>query len=221
MRKAASPIILLGAPGAGKGTQARRLEARYGLVQLSTGDLLREAIKAGTDLGREAKTYMDAGKLVPDDVIIRMIEAWMEKPEAAKGFILDGFPRTIPQAQALDAMLARRGLHVRAVIAMQIDEAALILRIAGRFTCSQCGEGYHDSFKSPLQRGICDKCGGTHFTRRPDDNAETLTTRLNAYHQQTAPIIPYYKEKNILYTVDAMAGMDAVATEISAVLERV
>ncbi|NDE89620.1 MAG: adenylate kinase [Alphaproteobacteria bacterium] len=218
MNPAAEPIILLGPPGAGKGTQARRLEEQYGMTQLSTGDVLRAAVKAGTALGREAKTYMDAGKLVPDDLIIRLIEEWMQKPEAKKGFILDGFPRTVPQAQALDAMLQKRDLKLKAVVEMKVDDAALVERVSGRFTCTKCGEGYHDSFKPLEKAGECNKCHGHEFIRRPDDNAETMTTRLQAYHAQTAPIIPYYRNQGILLQVDGMGEMDAVHAEIKKVL---
>lgn len=213
------PIILLGPPGAGKGTQARRLEEKWGLKQLSTGDLLRAAVKAGTSLGREAKSYMDAGKLVPDDLIIRMIAEWMKKPEASKGFILDGFPRTVPQAKALDDMLTTHGLKLKAVVEMKVDDTALIARVSGRFTCSKCGEGYHDSFKPTTKAGVCDKCGGKDFMRRPDDNAETMKTRLDAYHAQTAPIIPYYQAQGNLVHVDGMAEMDAVFAQIEKVLK--
>ncbi len=218
MSASAEPIILLGPPGAGKGTQARRLEEQYGLVQLSTGDVLRAAVKAGTSLGREAKTYMDAGKLVPDDLIIRLIEDWMQKPEAKKGFILDGFPRTVPQAKALDAMLQKRSMKLKAVVEMKVDDAALVARVSGRFTCAKCGEGYHDSFKKLKKAGECDKCHSKDFIRRPDDNAETIKTRLEAYHAQTAPIIPYYREQGIMVEVDGMAEMDAVFADIKRVL---
>jgi adenylate kinase len=215
------PIILLGPPGAGKGTQARLLEQRHGLVQLSTGDLLRAAVKTGSALGREAKTYMDAGKLVPDDLIIRMIADWMDKPEASKGFILDGFPRTVAQARALDTMLEKKKLSLRGVIEMKVDDAALTQRVCGRFTCTKCGEGYHDTFKPTKKPGICDVCGNNSFARRPDDNAETMKTRLEAYHAQTAPIIPYYKERGILHSVDGMAAMEQVGTEIEDVLKKI
>lgn len=214
----AEPIILLGPPGAGKGTQARRLEEEWGLVQLSTGDLLRAAVKNNSNLGREAKSYMDAGKLVPDDLIIRMIAEWMKKPEAKKGFILDGFPRTVAQAKALDTMLAEQKLKLKAVIEMRVDDAALVARVSGRFTCGKCGEGYHDTFKPTKVPGVCDKCGHKDFVRRPDDNAETIKTRLDAYHKQTAPIIPYYKDRGILHAVDGMAEMDEVERQIVTVL---
>lgn len=218
MTVSADPIILLGPPGAGKGTQARKLEENYRLTQVSTGDLLRAAVKASSSLGREAKIYMDAGKLVPDDLIIRMIAEWIGKPEAQNGFILDGFPRTVPQAKALDAMLRVNGLKLRAVVEMKVDDKALIDRVSGRFTCTKCGEGYHETFKPTKKEGVCDKCGSHDFMRRPDDNAETMKTRLEAYYAQTAPIIPYYKEQGILHTVDGMGEMDAVAAQIEKVL---
>jgi len=215
------PIILLGPPGAGKGTQARLLEEKHGLAQLSTGDLLRAAVKQGSALGREARTYMDAGKLVPDDLIIRIIADWMQKPEAQKGFILDGFPRTQAQARALDAMLEKKHLSLRCVIEMRVNDTALIERVCGRFTCSKCGEGYHDKFKPLKHPGVCDKCGGTEFVRRPDDNVDTMKTRLEAYNAQTAPIIPYYEARGILHHVDGMASMEEVTRQIEEVLTKV
>ena len=212
-------IILLGPPGAGKGTQAKSLEQNYGMVQLSTGDMLRAAIKQGTPLGAEAKGYMDAGKLVPDDLIIRMIEGCIEKPECSKGFILDGFPRTVPQAEALDRMLVSHGKKLHAVIELKVDEAALIERVSGRFTCSACGAGYHDKFKPTQKPGVCDSCGGVQFTRRPDDNPETLKTRLQAYREQTSPILPYYKGKGLLRSIDGMASMADVGKSLDIILK--
>ena len=212
-------IILLGPPGAGKGTQAKTLEQQYGLVQLSTGDMLRAAIKNGTPLGVEAQGYMNAGKLVPDELMIRMIEDCMKKPECAKGVILDGFPRTVPQAEALDRMFASLGKKLDAVIELKVDEAALIERVSGRFTCANCGAGYHDTFKPTLKPDVCDSCGGTKFTRRPDDNAETLKTRLQAYRDQTAPILPYYQAKGLLKSVNGMASMEQVAKELAHILK--
>ena len=207
-------IILLGPPGAGKGTQARRLEEKYGLVQLSTGDMLRASIKSGNPLGLEAKKLMDQGKLVPDDLIIRMIEACIDKSRCTEGFILDGFPRTTAQAEALDHMLVSKNKKLDAVIEMKVDEEKLVERIAGRFTCAKCGEGYHDSFKPTQKEGVCDSCGREEFTRRADDNAETMKTRLKAYHEQTAPILPYYQQKGALKSVDGMGEMEKVYTDI-------
>lgn len=211
-------IILLGPPGAGKGTQAKRLEASRRMVQLSTGDMLRAAIKSGEPMGLEAKKLMDMGKLVPDELIIRMIAARMADPDCAQGVILDGFPRTVPQAEALDSMLGGQRNKLDAVIELKVDPEALIARVSGRFTCAQCGAGYHDSFKPTRKPGICDICGGKEFTRRPDDNAETMQTRLKAYAEQTAPIIPYYAKRGLLREVDGMAEMDVVEKDIAAIL---
>lgn len=213
-------IILLGPPGAGKGTQAKRIEAEYGLVQLSTGDMLRGAIQRGEPLGLEAKTIMESGKLVPDSLMIGLIAARMDAPDCKNGVILDGFPRTVPQAEALDVMLESTGKRLDAVIVLEVDEAALIARVSGRFTCAQCGTGYHDRFCPTKQPGVCDKCGGKEFTRRADDNAETMKARLAAYRQQTAPIIPYYAECGLLNSVDGMAEMDVVESAIAAILQR-
>lgn len=213
-------LILLGPPGAGKGTQAKRIETSFGLIQLSTGDMLRAAIKRDEPLGREAKSLMDAGKLVPDSLMINLIASRMNQSDCAKGAILDGFPRTVPQAEALDVMLTSMGKKLDAVIVLEVDEPALIERVSGRFTCVQCGAGYHDHFSQPRQAGVCDSCGGTDFSRRPDDNAETMKTRLAAYRQQTAPIIPYYVEKGILQTVDGMAPMASVEQEIAAIISK-
>jgi adenylate kinase len=212
-------LILLGPPGAGKGTQAKRLEDRHSLVQLSTGDMLRAVVASGVPLGQQAKEIMAAGKLMPDELMIEMIADRISKPDCATGFILDGFPRTVPQAEALDRMLEEKGLKLDHVIEMKVDDAALVERITGRYTCAKCGQGYHDKFQTPKVDGVCDNCGSTEFTRRADDNAETVTTRLAAYHKQTAPILPYYKERGVLETVDGMADIDVVTEQIEALLE--
>ena len=214
-------IILLGPPGAGKGTQAKRLEKRHSLIQLSTGDMLRAAVASGSELGRKAKSLMDAGHLVPDDLMIAMISDRIDQPDCANGFILDGFPRTTPQAEALDRMLAEKGLRLDAVIEMKVDEDVLVDRITGRYTCAACGAGYHDRYQQPKVPGVCDSCGGTEFKRRADDNEETVRTRLAAYHAQTAPILPYYREKGVLRAVDGMASIDEVADQIEACLATV
>jgi adenylate kinase len=213
-------IILLGAPGAGKGTQARRLEERYQMVQLSTGDMLRAAVASGSELGQEAKVIMDAGRLVPDELVIRMISERIDEPDCAKGFLLDGFPRTTAQAEALDAMLAEKGLKLDAVIQIRVDEEALVERITGRFTCASCGAGYHDTFQRPAQEGVCDNCGGTEFTRRADDNEKTVRSRMEAYRAQTAPILPHYEAQGLVQEVDGMADIDEVTAQLYKVLDR-
>ena len=199
-------LILLGPPGAGKGTQARMLEEDFGLIQLSTGDLLRAAVAAGTAAGKQAKAVMEAGQLVSDDIVLAILKDRMTQPDVAKGIILDGFPRTAGQAAALDTLLAETGQKITAAISLEVDDAAMVDRVSGRYTCT-CGEGYHDRFKRPAKAGVCDKCGSTDFKRRADDNAETVRDRLAAYHAQTAPLIAYYDAKGVLERIDAMGAI--------------
>ncbi len=211
-------LILLGPPGAGKGTQARMLEDRFGLVQLSTGDLLRAAVAAGTEAGKAAKAVMEAGDLVSDEIVIAILRDRLADADCASGVILDGFPRTTVQAEALDALLAESGQKINAAISLDVEDAAMVTRISGRYTCGGCGEGYHDMFKQPAVQGVCDKCGGTEMKRRADDNAETVASRLEAYHAQTAPLIAYYDGKGALQRIDAMGDIDAIAGDLSAIV---
>ena len=209
-------MILLGPPGAGKGTQAKRLSTALGVPQLSTGDMLRAAIAAGSQLGKQVKAVMDAGKLVSDDIVNALVGERIDQPDAREGFILDGFPRSLPQAEALDKLLADRKIKIDRVIEMQVDDEALVERITGRFTCANCGAGYHDRFQRPRKDGVCDQCGGTRFTRRDDDKEETVRARLKAYHAQTAPLLPYYKARGVLVGVDGMASIDEVTRQMKA-----
>jgi adenylate kinase len=212
-------IVLLGPPGAGKGTQARRLMEKYGVAQIATGDLFRENVKNGTQIGKQVEDLLKAGKIVPDSITVAMIRERLAQKDCAKGFILDGFPRTVPQAEALDAMLSEKGIKLDAVVQMDVNDDLLVERVSGRFTCGACNEGYHDKFKKPVKADVCDKCGAAgQFKRRNDDNAEAVRTRLSEYHAKTAPILPYYKQSGRLKTVDGMADMDAVTAEMIAVL---
>lgn len=211
-------LILLGPPGAGKGTQAKRLEETHGLVQLATGDMLRAAAASGSEFGRRVKAIMDTGALVDDATIIELIANRISQPDAARGFILDGFPRTVPQAEALDRMLAARGQKVDHVILMEVDEPTLIDRISGRFSCAKCGASYHERYNPPKAEGECDLCGATDFIHRADDRPEAIATRLAAYRNQTAPILPYYRDRGILRSVDGMADIDEVTGEIEALI---
>jgi adenylate kinase len=208
----------LGPPGAGKGTQAKHLEESRGMVQLSTGDMLRAAIKAGTPLGQKVQSIMKEGGLVSDDIIVMMIAERISHPDCVKGFILDGFPRTVPQAEALDRMLSERSLSLTAVIQMVVDEDILIERVTGRFTCVKCGQSYHDRFRPTKVDGVCDVCHATEFSRRDDDKAETMKKRLSEFHAQTLPILPYYANRGILKQVDGMAAVEEVSRQIEAIL---
>jgi adenylate kinase len=211
-------VILMGPPGAGKGTQAKRIQERYGIVQLSTGDMLRAEAATGSDLGRQAAKAMDAGELVSDEVIIAMLASRIDPKNNPKGILLDGFPRTVGQAQALDALLKEKNLKIDHVIELAMKDDEVVKRISGRFTCAKCGAGYHDQLQKPAKDGICDKCGGTNFTRRADDNANAVRRRLEAYHGQTAPVIAYYRQRGVMNSVDAMAPIDRVAVELNAIL---
>ncbi len=212
-------LILLGPPGAGKGTQAKRIMERYDLVQLSTGDMLRAVVASGSELGRQAARIMEAGEFMPDDLMVRMISERIDQADCANGFILDGFPRTTAQAEALDAMLAEKGLELDSVIEIEVDEEAMVERITGRYTCAACGAGYHDVYQHPKTEGVCDGCGGSEFVRRKDDNEETVRTRLGVYRAQTAPILPYYRDQGVLESVDGMAEIDEVTKQIETVLD--
>lgn len=212
-------LIVLGPPGAGKGTQSKRLEDVYGIVQLSTGDMLRSEVASGSPLGRQAGDVMEAGDLVSDELMIAMIASRIDHEDvSANGFVLDGFPRTAPQAEALDVMLADKGIAVDKVIAFEVDAEEMVTRITGRYTCSRCGFGYHDELQKPQREGLCDRCGGTDFVRRADDTAETVRSRLKTYEEQTAPIIDYYRQQGALCSVDGMAGIDDVTGQLKEIL---
>ena len=212
-------LILLGPPGAGKGTQAKLLVSKYGIPQLSTGDMLRAAIANGTEIGLKAKAVMDAGKLVSDEIVNGIVADRLAEADAANGFILDGYPRTLEQADAVNRMLDERDARLDAVIELRVDDDILVERVSGRYTCGNCGEGYHDEFKQPATAGVCDVCGHKEFKRRPDDNADTMRTRLHAYYKDTAPLVGYYYAKDMLRRVDGMGEIDDVADGITEVIE--
>ena len=214
-------LILLGPPGAGKGTQARMLEEAFGLVQLSTGDLLRAAVAAGSPAGMRAKAVMEAGQLVSDQIVLDILKDRMAAPDVARGVILDGFPRTGAQAEALDALLAADGKKVTAAVSLDVDDEAMVGRVSGRFTCAACGEGYHDEFKTPAIAGTCDKCGGTDFKRRADDTAETVRERLKAYHAQTAPLITHYEQMGVLKRINAMGNIADIRSTLQKIVQSV
>jgi adenylate kinase len=211
-------LILLGPPGAGKGTQAQRLVEKHGIPQLSTGDMLRAAVAAGSEVGRRAKAVMEAGKLVSDEIVNQIVSERIDQDDCKRGFVLDGYPRTLAQADAVEAMLAAKGMHLDAVIEIRVDDEILVDRIAGRYTCARCGAGYHDTKLRPKTAGVCDRCGSTEFKRRADDNAETLRTRLMAYYKETSPLIGYYHAKGLLSGVDGMRDIDEVTGEIESIL---
>ncbi len=214
-------LVLLGPPGAGKGTQAQRLEEAYGLKQLSTGDMLRAAIKSGNPLGRQLQETLDAGQLVSDEMMVAMISARIEEPDCQNGVIFDGFPRTVDQAEALDGLLQEKGSRLAAVIEIRADDQALVDRITGRFTCAKCGANYNKRFKPTAVAGVCDVCGSTEFDYRSDDTEETVRKRLETYHGQTEPILPYYRRQGLLHSVDGNLDFDEVSRQIATAVDSV
>ncbi|TVR99268.1 MAG: adenylate kinase [Rhodospirillales bacterium] len=211
-------LVLFGPPGAGKGTQAKRLEEAHGITQLSTGEMLRAEVAEGTPVGQRADALMKSGRLVPDDVIVEIVGDRLSREAGRNGFILDGFPRTVPQAEALDRLLASKRLKLDHVVSIEVDDEAMVERITGRFTCANCGAGYHDTFQRPEVEGVCDACGGTEFTRRSDDNEVTVRERLAAYHAETEPVLRHYEAQGLVRKVDGMAGIDEVTRQLEAVI---
>jgi len=211
-------LVLLGPPGGGKGTQSKILMDRFGMVQLSTGDMLRAAVSSGSEVGKKAKAVMDAGQLVSDEIVVAIIADRLDQPDTKNGVIFDGFPRTTAQADALEAMLREKGLRINHAIEIRVPDEMLIERVVGRFSCAKCGAGYHDKFQRPKAEGVCDACGCTEFTRRADDNAETVKKRLDGYHAQTAPLIPYYQSKGCYTLVDGTQDIAVVTCALEGIL---
>lgn len=213
-------LILLGPPGAGKGTQAKEIATERKLVQLSTGDMLRAAVQSGSEVGKRAKAIMERGDLVPDEVVVGIVSDRLDQPDCKNGVIFDGFPRTLAQAAALDAVLKSKKVKLNAVVELKVDDKKLVERISGRYTCSKCGTGYHDTFKLPKVAGVCDNCGAKEFTRRADDNAATVTNRLMVYYRETSPLLGYYFCKGNLHTLDGMGSIEEVGKAIGKVLDK-
>jgi len=213
-------MILIGPPGAGKGTQAKRIAEKYRVAHLSTGAMLRDAIVTGDEFGIKAKAQVEAGQLVPDDVMVAIVSRRIDEPDCRNGFILDGFPRTTAQAEALEALFSDKGLTLDKVVEIRVADDLLVERIAGRYACAKCGEGYHDKYKQPKVAGICDRCGSRDFYRRADDNEENVRTRLTVYHQQTEPLLPYYRTRGLLATVDGSKDLDEVTRQLEETLAK-